>query len=308
MRVIEEPFTTRDSILAVYRPGLAPKESPFRTLRKGGCVSSGLRVEMRTRLGHFLGHAQLYSSLNADAARAMRLGEAKVAKQLAIGANRLERSPDAEFVRAAVQAVGAGLSADPLRAESPLPLRRYLQLRRRGSLLAVDDMALTREWLVQSEAWLGAGRRAELESAVASLARGASEARADLLGDGRSGASTFFGIVRRMDATAAEVEGDEGGLLVPRRDLEREGLAVLGQAVALLCEALPAGGTLVIPRPAIAIDQPQLPSSVSPWDIDAHLEDGAMPASIVSAEDQEWIERGLAHERSAVPLAALARR
>jgi hypothetical protein len=304
MRVLEEPFTTRESILAVLRPGLLPTESPFRTLRKSRHVSPGLRVDVRSRGGQLLGHAQLYSSLNADAARAARLGETQIATALASRAAQLESSPDATLLRAAVQAVGAGMSADPMHSDAPLALRQYLQLRKRTLLTNVSDTALARDWLVQSAAWFDAGERSEIEAAVVALAKGASEARADVCQECSTQESVFYGIVRRMDGTAAEIVGEDDARLVPRRDLERQGLAVLGQAVALLCEAFPAGGTLVLPHPAIALDAPLSPVAPSPWEVD---DEGSVSALLIEPADREWIDRGLARERAAVPIAPIPR-
>lgn len=309
MRVLEEPFTTRDAILAVLRPGLPATESPFRTLRRRRCASPGLRVEMRTRRGQMLGHAQLYSSLNGDAARAVRLGEDGIARELANRAEQLEQSPDAALLRAAVQAVGSGMSADPMQSDAPVALRRYIQLRRRMSLHPDSDVALERDWLVQSAAWLGAGERREVVEAVVALARGASEARADLLSDRIAQASVFYGVVRRMDATVAEIDGVEGeARLISRRDLELQGLAVLGEAVALHCEALPAGGTLVLPTPAVALEQPSRPMQGSPWDLEAEPDEGAVAGILMDPPDQRWIDRGYTREDTPVPVVPLPRR
>jgi hypothetical protein len=305
MRVLEEPFTTRDSIIAVLRPGQPSTESPFRTLRRERCVSEGLRVGVRTRLGQFLGHTQLYCSLNADAARAVRLGEKDIAREFAVRAQQLECSPDAHLLRAAVQAVGAGMSADPTHVESPVSLRQYLQLRRRNAL-SVDDNAIAREWLAHSFAWREAGDRAGIESAIAALASRADEARADLLSTVPSHATVFYGIVRRMDELAAEVEGEDDVRLVPRRDLERQGLAILGQAVALTCEPFPAGGTLVLVSPAVALDQASMPAARSPLDLEG-TRTGEVPINLIDREDREWIERGLARQPTAVPVAPIPR-
>lgn len=95
---------------------------------------------------------------------------------------------------------------------------------------------------------------------------------------------------------------------MPRRDLERQGLAVLGQAVSLQCEALPAGGTLLWAAPAVALERPEAEARHSPWEIESQPDEGAIAAELIDSKDQEWIDRGLAHERVAVALAPLPRR
>lgn len=306
MRIFEEPFTTRDAILAILRPGKAATEGPFRTLRDHEWASAGLRVDVRTVLGQVLGRAHLYSSLNTDAARAVRLHREDLARRLAARAGELERSQHAKLVRSAVQAIASTINLDPLQ-ETNISLQRYLRLRRQSASLVFDTGALARDWLVYSAAWLSRDERGELAEAVTVLARHASEARKDLIGDALPHMSTFFGIVRRMDAGAAEVEGPDGKLLIPRMDLERQGLAVLGQAVALLCEVLPAGGTLTLPMPAVAIETHREHVQSSPWDVD-ELDDGGTLATVFPVADQAWLDRALAGEPTAVPVTPIRRR
>jgi hypothetical protein len=300
MRVVEEPFTTRDAILAVLRPGKIPSEGPFRTLRQKNFASPGIRIDVRSSLGRVLGRAHLYSSLNADAARAVRLHQEDLANSLVVRAGEIERSPPAQTVLKAIRQ-----AASAVNIEAPNgALRRYLCQRRHPADLVLDPAALARDWLVHPAAWLDDDTRDEVLEAVTMLAQEATEARHELIGDAFQ-ASTYFGTVRRMDSTAAEIEGDDGAVLLPRRDLERHGLAVLGQAVALLTESLPAGGTLTLPMPAISLMPPLGTRIGSPWDVE-DLDDGATPASLLSAADHAWLGRTLAREPTAVPAAPLA--
>lgn len=304
MQVLEEPFVTRSAIVNVLRPGHVGGESPFRTMRRSRCASGGLRVDVRTRTGRLVGSAHLYSTLNADAARAMRLQEQPLARALAARAAELERSPDAQVIFDAVRSIAGQMSADPYDEDSPIDLQRYARVRGRSAWSGLDRAALTRDWLVHSVAWLGRDERDELATAVTTLAKAAAEARADVIGDALPPVSTFYGVVRRMDATAAEVEGDDGTRLVPRADLERQGLAVLGQAVALLCEVLPGGGTLVCPMPAVRLEPASelLPDPLTEIE---ELEPDSRLGSLLGDGDREWLDRVLAREPTAVPLAPI---
>jgi hypothetical protein len=305
MHVLEEPFTTREAILTILRPGQPATESPFRTLRQHHCASDGLRADVRTIHGQLLGRAHFYSLLNLDAARAVRLGEPTLARQLAARAGELERSRHADLIRGAIQLIGSKISIDPSREDIPIALKRYLLARSRSSWRGLDQYALTREWLVYSAAWLNQEEHGEITAAVATLAQAANQARADLLVDaGLPPASTFFGVVRRMDSSAAEVQGDHETRLVPRDDLERQGLAVIGQAVSLLCEVLPTGGSLMFPMPAVAVESSPSLAEDSPWDLES-MGEGAL--QMLDSADYAWLTRELAQEPTAMPLAPLRR-
>jgi hypothetical protein len=168
---------------------------------------------------------------------------------------------------------------------------------------------------VHSVAWLGDDEHGQVAEAVMELGRLAHEARVELLNDSFSSVSTFFGVVRRMDAIAAEVEGEDGVvLLVPRDTLEREGLAVLGQAVAMLCEVLPAGGTLILPMPAVMLDAEaywrerhknleSLIRTTDPWDV----ETAAGGVSVISDRDRTWLDRETGRAPNTVPVAPIRR-
>ena len=309
MRVLEEPFLTRDSILRVYRPAEITTGRPFR-LRAQHAASHGLSVPVRTSLGQFVGRVHLYSALNADAARAYRLHEKTAARELAKRAAELEASPAAATIVSAIASVASQMPGDPLSDQAPAHLRRYLAQRRASSSRGLDTGALAREWLVQSAAWLAAESE-ELIEAVSQLGRKADEARAQVL-EGPFTATTFYGVVQRMDPSAAEIEGPGGEtMLIPRMDLEREGLAAIGQPVSLLQEALPGGGSYWLPMPAVALDvDPGEPAAESSLNAESPLMDvvraegGALVAHLPPA-DRSWFERELAREPTAVPAAPL---
>ncbi|HEV2999005.1 MAG TPA: hypothetical protein VGX16_07840, partial [Solirubrobacteraceae bacterium] len=204
MRVIEEPFVTREAVLSVLHPGELTSERPFRTLRERGAASEGLAVPIRTAAGQILGRVQLYSGLNADAARAYRLRQVEVARELAGRATAIEGSPAAQLIRRAVASAAASLPVDELSAQAPPSLRRYLDMRGRSTGRGLDRGWLTREWLSHSDAWLaaGSGDHDALIEAAMELDRAACQAREDVLGEEAASATTFYGVVRRMDATA----------------------------------------------------------------------------------------------------------
>lgn len=303
MDVSAEPFLTRDSVLLVLRPGELTSDRPFRTLRQREAASGGLPVTMRTSGGHVLGRFYLYGALNLDAARAFRLHRLDLAQQLAARATEMERSTEARVVHEAVAARAARLPADPSSKDAPAELRRYLRLRRRSSWRGLDTGGLMREWLAGSGAWMSE-KRLDLVDAARALDRSAERARADILGEA-STATTFFGVVQRMDSTAAEIEADDGqALLVPRDELERQGLATLGQAVALLREKLPGGGSYSLAMSAVALEPPR-PAPADPvWDTE-FPSDGGIREVASSSRDMAWLERELAREPRAVPAAAL---
>lgn len=175
----------------------------------------------------------------------------------------------------------------------------------RSSPRGLDHGTMLREWIVRSAAWLSEGEHSDLERAAASLARAATAARAQLASDALPPVTTFLGVVRRMDPFAAEIQGESETRLVPRDDLDRQGLAVLGQPVALLCETLPAGGSLVLPMPAVGLDD-ESDVGESPWGLpgDGH----GILGSVIGEADAAWLQREIAREPTAVPLAPIRSR
>lgn len=303
MRVVEEPFVTRDAILAVLRPGEATSDHPFRTLRGHAAASPGRTVVLRVARGQVLGRLHLYSSLNADAARAYRRHDRQGAQALAARAAELELCPEADVIHRAIAGVAARMPLDPLSEDAPASLRRYVELRRRWSLESLDRARLAREWLAHSIAWTTTNWD-ELVEAVIELDRRAEEARSDILGE-TSSVSTFLGVVRRMDPTAAEIEAASGEvILLPRDELDRQGLAVLGQPVSLLREALPGGGSYVLAVPAVGLDSPASETE-DVWQTGPPAPDDVQVRHLTE-RDSTWLKRTLAGEPTAVPAGPLS--
>jgi hypothetical protein len=307
MKLAEEPFLTRRSVMAVLRPSDLPdNDAPFRTLRNHAAVSSGLKVHVRAAGGHLSGQLRLYNSLNTDAARASRLHQPKVAQQLAAVAERLERTSAARKIVEAISLLSTALPADPSSNDAPPGLRRYARLRGGSSWANLEHGLLTREWLSQSRAWfeLAGSDCGPLADAVEALASESEKARSKILGDQRS-VSTFYGIVRRLDVSAAQLESDDAeAVVLPRAELERQGLAIVGQAVSLLTEVLPGGGSYVLPMPAVMLERPSPEKAESPWELmePDHL---AWKASDLDGRDSDWIERELARDPRIIPVTPL---
>jgi hypothetical protein len=293
--------STREEILSILHLGQVTTESQFRTLRAHNAASAGLPVTMRTGGSHIIGSVHLYSALNADAARAFRLRHHDLARELAARAQEIESSPDAERVREAVAAVADHMPTNlAAAADIPAPLRQYLDTRQRSSWRALDPGALAREWLAHADAWLTTNFD-ELVESVANLDRATEDARSEILPEPR--VSTFYGTVARMDEFIAEIEAaDEQALLVPRDDLDRQGLAQLGQAVAVLREVLPGGGSYSLPMPAVALERAATDDR-SPYAEESVQEDDVVFGAVVEGRDDAWLERTLARP-PATPLAS----
>jgi hypothetical protein len=286
--------------VGVSRLGRSPTEGAFRTLRAKRLVSPGLHVEPRGARGRLLGRTSFYSALNVDAARAVRLGHGNIAKALAGRAEEIENSSDSVMIRDALQeavdrfgvAPGAGL---PKRLLTPAiaspPTSNALQ-------------TLAPDWLIRSDAWMTDDNREELTAAVAKLDAAAAGARVEILGERDTSATTFFGVVRRLDPLAAEVESSDDVRIVARDELDRAGLASVGSPVALLCEYLPAGGSFVLPMPAVALDEDVIADRESPWTIRS-LSQGEMHFEQLDRRDADWILS--ARRRTAVPVVPLRR-
>jgi hypothetical protein len=285
MQVVGEPFVSREAILAILHLGQVATESRFRTLRTRGAASSGLPVTMRTVGGQIMGSLHLYSALNTDAARAFRLREVELAQRLAERAEQIERSEDARRVREAVASVASRIPVEDTDASAEM--RRFIEARR-STWHALDRAALSREWLTHSEAWLTFDYDSVLES-VFNLSAAVETARLELAPE--THVTTFYGRVARMDDVVAEVEGaDNQALLVPRDDLQRQGLAALGQAVAILREVLPGGGSYSLPMPAVALE-PADADTRSPFAEELDQMDDVAYLAILERRDWSWVER-----------------
>lgn len=88
--IVEWPLTTRDEIIAAFKLGAGvASDSPFKTLRKRGVVSPGIRVVARDG-GRLAGQHVFYSSLCLQAARLARHGHIAQAQAVCGVATELE--------------------------------------------------------------------------------------------------------------------------------------------------------------------------------------------------------------------------
>ncbi len=96
---IETPFAEAAQIAAAWKPGreVVPSAA-LRALRNKGALSEGIDQIIRLGGGVLGGRAHLYSSLNRDAARALRSGQGDVARRLAREASTLEGSAPARLL------------------------------------------------------------------------------------------------------------------------------------------------------------------------------------------------------------------
>jgi hypothetical protein len=304
VRIVEQPFLTREAILAVLRPGQITSERPFDNLRQKGAASQGTAVYLRLHQGRMAGSLHLYSALNGDAARAYRLRQFDIAKELARQGRKLERSRAAKRILGAIERVSSIAVADPFSEQAPDALRQYVRMRR-SCWKTLDHSALIRDWLVQSNAWLSdeSPDREALVDAVETLRLAAEKVRARVLDSDEVFATTFFGFVARLNAFSAELEGETGEVMhLSRKDLEREGLAVIGKPVALLQEALPGGGSHVFPMPAVAVEPPDFGEGPSPWGPE-FADQGIFATLKLRKRDAAWIELELGRRPNVIAAA-----
>jgi hypothetical protein len=162
----------------------------------------------------------------------------------------------------------------------------------------LEKEALFREWLASSTAWMRYPESRELvRGAVADLARGTAEARSDEAELLQGGLTTFVGVIERIDPTAVELQSEAGDRwLMPRRDLDREGLAVLGQPVSVVREELPDGHVVSFVRPAADLrKRRRLADGPDPF--------AAAQITLLGTRDSAWLERVVASDPSVLPAA-----
>jgi len=163
-------------------------------------------------------------------------------------------------------------------------------MRKAASWLGLDEGALVRQWLISPAAWLHADEGdSDLRSAVEEMAGHVTAARTAAGSAPDPSLTSFVGIVQRMDESVAELQASSGErLLVPRRDLEREGLATPGEAVSILREELPGGRVLNFASAAAALDIPRRIRGFEPF--------GGPTTFVLGSADSGWVQRVLTSE------------
>lgn len=302
MHIVEGPFVTRQALVSVLSLGEPSTEAPFRTLRRHLAVSRGASVPVRSSSGHFLGRVHLYSALSADAARLFRLRRPKAAVRLARKAESLERSPQSRRVLRAIESAASRVPLDFAAEGHTDPkaqaFRAYVDMRSTSSWEALEREALWRAWVTEPRSWLEAERDVSVRAAVDDLASRVAQARETDPELSQLAMTTLVGVVQRIDPVAAELRGPGGErFIVPRRDLEREGLAAVGQAVTILREELPGGRVLDSYAAAALLEDERAGVDFDPY--------GGPMAVVLEPADSAWLERVLASEPTVVPLAPL---
>lgn len=295
-------------MLAALTLGATTSEAPLERLRRAKRASAGLSIALRTATGRLQGRLHLYSVLNADAARAVRRGQPEVAAALAERAAEVENSA---AMRHIVAAVTEAFRALPLDVHSPTPddhygqvVRRYVAMRRAARLDAEVDV-LIREWLSRASAWILASPEPVLCEAILDAARMTEEARRIVLAHGSVDATTYVGVVTRLDPVAAELESESGERwLLPRRDLEREGLALVGHAAALIREELIHGPTVWVTGPATRVDCTDADLAEYEYDVFDTAPDG-FDGVVVGKADLAWRARQIAADPVAIPVSPI---
>jgi hypothetical protein len=297
VELAEEPLASRREILRTLRLGVPTTEAPFHRLQQQRRASPGWALPLLDEQGRRGVKVYLYSALNIDAARATRRQKHDVAMHLAARAEELEQSAQGGVVRDAVIKASerlvsflGGSAEDDAWSDR---LRRYLDLRRGVGWEGVDREALAREWLVHSEAWLHLESDADdhLIAAVRKLAMDAQVARDEAFADDGVEVIAFAGVVRHLDPEVAEIVSGAGETWrVPRRELDREGLARLGEAVSVIREELPDGGEawLYAPAALLASATEGVESGFAPFDRTSEW--------IMETSEGRWLSQALRHE------------
>ncbi len=306
MHVIEDPIATRQSVGKILSFGAPTTEAPLRTLRRHAALSDGASVPLRNPNGRLLGRLHLYSSLNTDAARLFRRRDHPAAARLAKRAHQVEQSAAARHVIRAIERIASQVPVDAwdVRRTDPAAqrFRAYMDMRGAASWEAVEQPVLWRSWVSEPQTWLGDEGGGELRAAMGELASRVAKARSEepaLVRLTESGAiTTRIGIVERLDPVVAELLSPDGTrFIVPRRDLEREGLAVVGQAVTALREEIPDGPVLDFYAAAARLDVVSEVDDLDPFG----------PPAMVRLDEGEsaWLERVIASEPRTVPIIPL---
>jgi hypothetical protein len=237
--------------------------------------------------------------LNKDAARLYRLGHYDASRRLAAAALDLETSPSARVIKDAIAAAAASAAAwaeQPDRSDHrALAWHRFLRVQRRENWIGLDRGALLRDWLASSRAWFDEPDDERLRTALIEITHQAADARADEESLQQFTLTAFVGVVERLDPHAAELRGEGGERwFVLRRDLDREGLGTLGQAVSVVREELPHGQVVLFVAPAILLER----SAPSEFDLDPF---GGPVVHLLARSDSAWLERVVASEPRVLP-------
>jgi hypothetical protein len=210
-------------------------DNGIRALKDKHALSPGLSFTTRGTAGRLGGRVHLYSALNRDAARAARRKDFATAARLAKAAAKLDASPEAKKIAAALSTIaGAG------GVGSAVELAR---------LLAAPQLA----------------------SEVTGLQRKLARARRGL--DAETTPAQFGGRIIAMGDVAAmvELQGLPSPVPVPTVLVRAAGIGAIGSAVIASWEILGGGRTMLSVEPAIEmpdvneLGEPLVDMYGTPW-------------------------------------------
>ena len=210
------PLVTRQEIVRDFRLDEAGTiDNGIRALKDKHALSPGLSFTTRGTAGRLGGRVHLYSALNRDAARAARRKDFATAERLAKAAARLDASPEAKKIVAALSTIagagGIGSAADLAR------------------LLAAPQLAVE----------------------VTGLQRKLARARRGL--DAETTPAQFSGRIVALNDVAAmlDLQGLPAPVPVPAVTVHVLGVGAVGSPVVACWEILAGGRTMLSVEPAI---------------------------------------------------------
>jgi hypothetical protein len=230
------PLVTRQEIVRDFRlDETVTVDNGIRALKAKHALSPGLSFTTRGTAGRLGGRVHLYSALNRDAARAARRKDYATAERLAKAAARLDASPEAKKIAAALStiagAAGVGSAAELAR------------------LLAAPQLA----------------------AEVTGLQRKLGRARRGL--NAETTPAQFSGRIVAMSdvAVMVELQGLPAPVPVPTVTVHAAGIGSIGSAVIASWEILAGGRTMLSIEPAIEMSdvnelgEPLLDIYGAPW-------------------------------------------
>lgn len=223
------PVAARGRIVHAFKPGAsASAEAPFRTLRRHGWVSAGVRVTRFADRG-FAGQFTFFSSLNITAARLARRGNDPAAESAARAAADLEAGPE------------------------------FADLRRRLAELPDQEAEQVVNGQLRDDA------PAALAAALRAAASRTEQVRADITILSSPAEIAFAGRIAEVSDTYVVIEANGYSALVPRWMAEAAQRSKVGAFLVLVADKLDGASAVVEVIPAIDIDHSPHAGGFSPF-------------------------------------------
>jgi hypothetical protein len=223
------PIVSRDRIVHAFKPGGSPSaEGPFRTLRRHGWASSGVRVARRADHG-LAGQLTVFSALNVISARLARHGNAAEAERIARGAADLESGPEFEALRRQLADLPDGEAEQVIGGELP------------------------------------AGSPIALAEAVRAAASRTERIRGDDIVLSSPAEKAFAGWITEMHKEYVVLRTDDASTMVPRWMVSAAHRDQVGAFLALVTDKLDDASAVVEAVPAIDIEDTTETSEFTPY-------------------------------------------